>query len=68
LERLVSGYVVEIYPTKLEQSLKRGLARQVMPGLWQWLGRYDPQTGIVLDDLQVLGPENQQGTAYANAA
>jgi hypothetical protein len=52
LARLLKSYVVEVYGSKLTQCVRQGAARQIIPGLWEWLGLYDSETGIVMDTLR----------------
>jgi len=52
LARLLTSYVVEVYGSKLTQCVRQGTARQIIPGLWEWLGLYDSETGIVMDTLR----------------
>ncbi|MBF6592213.1 MAG: CRISPR-associated helicase/endonuclease Cas3, partial [Ktedonobacterales bacterium] len=49
LLRALHPYIVSLSGWVVEQAERRGLAREVMPGLYEWYGRYDPISGIVLE-------------------
>ncbi|HLW00259.1 MAG TPA: CRISPR-associated helicase Cas3' [Ktedonobacterales bacterium] len=47
--RRLQPYIVGLRPHELTQAQKRGLATEVIPGLWEWCGNYDHLRGIMLD-------------------
>ncbi len=44
--RQLQPFIVEVRPRQLESYVSRGLAAEVMPGLWEWFGKYDPIRGL----------------------
>lgn len=50
LLRQLQPYLVGLRQRELEQAQRAGLVEEVMPGLWEWRGRYDVEggRGIVL--------------------
>lgn len=54
--RQLQPYIVNLRQKELAFARQRGLAIEVLPGLWQWLGKYDAVRGILLDDMP--DPEN----------
>lgn len=46
LWRVLQRYVVAVYPHQLPGYQQRGLAVEVVPGLWEWIGRYDERFGL----------------------
>lgn len=61
LLRTLQPFIVGLRPRELAQAQRQGLAVEVMPGLWEWLGAYDSArgTGIVLD-----GPVDPERTIW----
>ncbi len=47
--RRLQPYIVGLRPRELTQAQKRGLATEIIPGLWEWRGNYDNLRGIILD-------------------
>ncbi len=43
--------MVNLRQKELAFARQRGLAIEVLPGLWQWLGKYDAVRGILLDGM-----------------
>ncbi len=54
--RQLQPYMVNLRQNELVFAQQRGLAIEVLPGLWQWLGKYDAVRGILLDGMP--DPEN----------
>lgn len=54
--RQLQPYMVNLRQNELVFAQQRGLAIEVLPGLWQWLGKYDAVHGILLDGMP--DPEN----------
>jgi CRISPR-associated endonuclease/helicase Cas3 len=54
--RQLQPYMVNLHQNELAFARRRGLVIEVLPGLWQWLGKYDPVRGILLDGMP--DPEN----------
>jgi len=54
--RKLQPYMVNLRQNELVFAQQRGLAIEVLPGLWQWLGKYDAVRGILLDGMP--DPEN----------
>ncbi|HLZ22739.1 MAG TPA: CRISPR-associated helicase Cas3' [Ktedonobacterales bacterium] len=55
--RALQPYIVGLRERELQQAIPTGQAEEVVPGLWEWRGKYDTErgTGIVLDG--VIDPE-----------
>jgi CRISPR-associated endonuclease/helicase Cas3 len=51
LMRRVRPYVVAVRRREVEAHRRSGLASEVMPGLLEWLGAYDPVRGLVGDSV-----------------
>jgi CRISPR-associated endonuclease/helicase Cas3 len=47
--RALQPYIVGLRPRELTHAQQRGLVAEVIPGLYEWLGRYDETRGIVLE-------------------
>lgn len=48
--RRLQPYIVSLHRRRAQEYARRGLVAPVMPGLGEWLGRYDPLCGIAGDD------------------
>lgn len=51
LMRQLQPYLVGLPKRQWEQLIRRGLAREVFPGLGEWLGDYDARQGLVLGGI-----------------
>jgi len=49
LLRQLQPYMVTLRKREHAEAVRRGLLKELYPGLWQWLGTYDSVRGIVLD-------------------
>lgn len=49
LLRRLQPYLVSIYSHQVRQFQRQNLLTEVEPGLWEWLGDYDPVRGLVAD-------------------
>lgn len=49
LMRSLQPYIVNLEIHKISQLLKSSLIRELSPGLYEWLGHYNPKKGIVVD-------------------
>lgn len=47
--RQLQPYMVNLRERERVEALRRGLLKELHPGLWLWLGAYDPVRGIVLN-------------------
>lgn len=45
--RRLQPYIVNLYEREVRQFLQDGWMEEVTPGLYEWLGRYDPKKGLV---------------------
>ncbi|MGN6811499.1 MAG: CRISPR-associated helicase/endonuclease Cas3, partial [Thermomicrobiales bacterium] len=46
LLRRLQPYIVGVRATELRRYESEGLALEVLPGLWEWCGKYDPVRGL----------------------
>ncbi len=49
--RQLQPYMVNLHRNELASAQKQGILIEVLPGLWQWLGKYDSLRGILLDGM-----------------
>jgi len=47
LLRLLQPFLVNVYENQMPRLNREGLVRELVPGLWEWLGQYDKTKGIV---------------------
>jgi CRISPR-associated endonuclease/helicase Cas3 len=47
LLRLLQPFLVNVYENQMARLNPEGLLRELVPGLWEWLGQYDKTKGIV---------------------
>jgi len=53
--RSLQPFMVNLRRRAFSQAEKDGLVRQVMPGVYEWLGKYDAVCGIVFGNID---PDN----------
>lgn len=51
LMRKLQPYMVNLRHYHLVLAEKEGLVRQIRPGVWEWLGKYNPVRGIVFGNI-----------------
>ncbi|MCL0090661.1 CRISPR-associated helicase Cas3' [Dehalococcoidia bacterium] len=47
LVRRLQPYLVNVKRWELPRMQREGLVKKIFPGLWEWLGKYDPVRGLV---------------------
>jgi CRISPR-associated endonuclease/helicase Cas3 len=57
LLRQLQPYLVGLRQRELEQAQRAGLVEEVMPGLWEWRGRYDVEGGRGIELGGAMDPE-----------
>lgn len=45
--RKLQPYLVQVPKSKFEQYEVGGFINEVVPGLWEWMGKYDPVRGLI---------------------
>ncbi len=51
LMRQLQPYIVGLRPQQIRQAQQDHLVEEVIPGLYHWLGEYDPTSGILFDGV-----------------
>ena len=49
--RQVQPYLVSLPSYALEQCEQEGLCSELVPGLWEWAGKYDKELGILMEGI-----------------
>lgn len=49
--RRLQPYLVQVQRKSLNEYVARGIASEILPGLWRWWGHYDPVRGLVDEPL-----------------
>jgi CRISPR-associated endonuclease/helicase Cas3 len=50
LSRLLRGYTVPVYRSRIQTLQEQRTIENIVPGLWEWKGQYDPQVGIIFEE------------------
>lgn len=46
---IIQRYSVNMWSYQLKKALKRGLCAEIRSGLYEWCGKYDPNTGVLME-------------------